>query len=112
MTQNISILTGCSAGATVSDLKITFLYKLELHRSLRKVLSLYHLNLSRSSQSLLFLRKTSLSNCQMSSRLQDKMSTFKGPMEVLKQVIRKDGPLGLYAGMESTFWRYIDLNLT
>ena len=48
----------------------------------------------------------------MSSRLQDKMSTFKGPMEVLKQVIRKDGPLGLYAGMESTFWRYIDLNLT
>ena len=43
----------------------------------------------------------------MLSRLQDKTSTFKGPMDVLKHVIRKEGPLGLYAGMESTFWRYI-----
>ena len=33
-------------------------------------------------------------------------------MEVLKQVLRKEGPLGLYAGMESTFWRYIDANST
>jgi hypothetical protein len=46
----------------------------------------------------------------MPSRLQDKTSTFKGPMDVLKQVIRKHGLLGLYAGMESTFWRYVDPN--
>ena len=50
------------------------------------------------------------SNLQILSRLQDKTSTFKGPMDVLKQVIRKEGALGLYAGMESTFWRYIGPN--
>ena len=47
------------------------------------------------------------------SRLQDKTSTFKGPMDVLKQIIRKHGLFGLYAGMESTFWRYaFDSTLT
>lgn len=40
-------------------------------------------------------------------KLQDKTSTFKGPMDVVKRVIAKDGLLGLYAGMESTFWRYV-----
>lgn len=44
-------------------------------------------------------------------RLQDKTSTFKGPMDVVKQVIQKEGLLGLYAGMESTFWRYVDRHL-
>ncbi|WVN85377.1 uncharacterized protein L203_100522 [Cryptococcus depauperatus CBS 7841] len=39
-------------------------------------------------------------------RLQDKSSTFKGPMEVVKYVLNKSGPLGLYQGMESTFWRH------
>ena len=39
-------------------------------------------------------------------RLQDKSSTFAGPMDVLKTIIRKEGVLGLYAGMESTFWRH------
>lgn len=38
-------------------------------------------------------------------RLQDKNSTYKGPIDVVKQVVRKDGLLGLYVGMESTFWR-------
>lgn len=38
-------------------------------------------------------------------RLQDKTSTFAGPMDVVKSIVRKDGLLGLYAGMESTFWR-------
>jgi len=38
-------------------------------------------------------------------RLQDKTSTFAGPMDVVKQVVRKEGLLGLYAGMEATFWR-------
>lgn len=38
-------------------------------------------------------------------RLQDKSSTFAGPIEVVKQIVRNDGVLGLYAGMEATFWR-------
>jgi solute carrier family 25 2-oxodicarboxylate transporter 21 len=41
----------------------------------------------------------------MNIRLQDKTSTFKGPMDVVKQIVRKEGLLGLYSGMESTFWR-------
>ena len=28
-------------------------------------------------------------------------------MDVLKTIIRKEGVLGLYAGMESTFWRHL-----
>lgn len=48
--------------------------------------------------SALFLAKSK-------SRLQDKTSTFAGPMDVVKQVIKKEGVLGLYAGMEATFWR-------
>jgi len=72
MTQNLSILTGCSAGATESFVVVPF--------ELVKI------------------------------KLQDKTSTFKGPMDVLKQVIRKDGLLGLYAGMESTFWRQVYWN--
>ena len=40
-------------------------------------------------------------------RLQDKSSTFAGPMDVLKTIVRKEGVLGLYAGMESTFWRHV-----
>ncbi|AAW42240.1 hypothetical protein CNBC4680 [Cryptococcus deneoformans B-3501A] len=39
-------------------------------------------------------------------RMQDKSSTFKGPMDVVKQALAKSGPLGLYQGMESTFWRH------
>jgi solute carrier family 25 2-oxodicarboxylate transporter 21 len=36
-------------------------------------------------------------------RLQDNASMYKGPTDVVKQVIQKEGILGLYAGMESTF---------
>ncbi|KAJ8480825.1 hypothetical protein ONZ51_g6394 [Trametes cubensis] len=39
-------------------------------------------------------------------KLQDKSSTFKGPMDVVSQVIKKEGLLGLYAGMEATMWRH------
>jgi solute carrier family 25 2-oxodicarboxylate transporter 21 len=39
------------------------------------------------------------------TRMQDKASTFKGPIDVVRHIIRKDGMLGMYAGMESTFWR-------
>lgn len=68
MTQQLSILTGCSAGATESFVVVPF--------ELVKI------------------------------KLQDKTSTFAGPIDVVKQVIKKEGPLGLYAGMEATFWRH------
>jgi solute carrier family 25 2-oxodicarboxylate transporter 21 len=68
MTQQLSILTGCSAGATESFVVVPF--------ELVKI------------------------------KLQDKTSTFAGPLDVVKQVIRNEGFLGLYAGMEATFWRH------
>lgn len=72
MTQQMSILTGCSAGATESFVVVPF--------ELVKI------------------------------KLQDKTSTYKGPMDVVKQIIRKEGFLGLYSGMESTFWRHLVWN--
>jgi len=69
MTQQLSILTGCSAGATESIVVVPF--------ELVKI------------------------------KLQDKMSTFAGPLDVVKQVIKKEGVLGLYGGMEATFWRHV-----
>lgn len=45
-------------------------------------------------------------------RLQDKTSTFAGPMDVVKQVVKKEGLLGLYAGMEATFWRWDNCSLS
>lgn len=69
MTQQLSVLTGCSAGATESFIIVPF--------ELVKI------------------------------KLQDKTSTFAGPIDVVKQVIKKEGPLGLYAGMEATFWRHV-----
>ncbi|KAH9476683.1 Mitochondrial 2-oxodicarboxylate carrier 2 [Psilocybe cubensis] len=72
MTQSISILTGCSAGATESFVVVPF--------ELVKI------------------------------KLQDKKSTYKGPIDVVKQVVQKNGLLGLYVGMESTFWRHVYWN--
>jgi len=69
MTQQLSILTGMSAGATESFVVVPF--------ELVKI------------------------------KLQDKHSKFAGPMDVLKQIIKRDGLMGLYAGMESTFWRHL-----
>ncbi|TEB20987.1 mitochondrial carrier [Coprinellus micaceus] len=43
-------------------------------------------------------------------RLQDKNSVYKGPMDVVRQTVAKEGLLGLYAGMESTFWRHVYWN--
>ncbi|KAG9098013.1 hypothetical protein FRC06_006918 [Ceratobasidium sp. 370] len=40
-------------------------------------------------------------------RLQDKTSKYAGPMDVVRTIIRQHGLLGLYAGMESTFWRHV-----
>lgn len=43
-------------------------------------------------------------------RLQDKSSTYKGPADVLKHIMKTQGPLGLYVGMEATFWRHVSWN--
>ncbi|GJN93890.1 hypothetical protein Rhopal_006949-T1 [Rhodotorula paludigena] len=72
MTQGLSVLTGCSAGATESIVVVPF--------ELVKI------------------------------RLQDKNSTYKGPMDVVAQIVRKEGLLGLYAGLEPTFWRHVTWN--
>ncbi|KAF8315251.1 mitochondrial carrier [Clavulina sp. PMI_390] len=40
-------------------------------------------------------------------KLQDKATTFKGPIEVVQHIIKNDGLLGMYKGMESTFWRHL-----
>jgi len=69
MNQQLSILTGCSAGATESFVVVPF--------ELVKI------------------------------KLQDKASTFKGPMDVVKSIFKSEGVLGFYAGMESTFWRHV-----
>lgn len=69
MTQGLSVLTGCSAGATESIVVVPF--------ELVKI------------------------------RLQDKNSIYKGPMDVVSQIVKKEGLLGLYAGLEPTFWRCV-----
>lgn len=43
-------------------------------------------------------------------RLQDKASTYAGPMDVVKRTIKAGGPLALYSGMEATFWRHVMWN--
>lgn len=40
-------------------------------------------------------------------RLQDKASTYTSPSDVIKKTLARDGPLGLYNGMEATFWRHV-----
>jgi hypothetical protein len=44
-------------------------------------------------------------------RLQDKalVSTYSGLLDVVQQVVRKEGIFGLYASMEATLWRCVDL---
>ena len=39
--------------------------------------------------------------------LQDKNSKYTGAMDVIRKVSAEAGPLGLYKGMEATFWRYV-----
>ncbi|KAH9919644.1 mitochondrial carrier domain-containing protein [Fomitopsis serialis] len=69
MNQSLSILTGCTAGATESFVVVPF--------ELVKI------------------------------KLQDKLSTYSGPMDVVRKVIQKEGVLGMYSGMEATFWRHL-----
>lgn len=84
MTQSLSVLTGCSAGATESFVVVPFeLVKIKCVRR------------TASREGLVL----------MLCRLQDKNSVYAGPMDVVRTIIKKDGALGLYAGMEATFWR-------
>lgn len=72
MTQSLSILTGCFAGATESIVVTPF--------ELVKI------------------------------RMQDKNSVFTGPVQVIKETIRKQGVMAMYGGMEATFWRHVMWN--
>lgn len=87
MTQQLSILTGCSAGATESFVVVPF--------ELVKIKCAHPWFLIICGADVII------------HRLQDKTSTFAGPMDVVKHVIKREGVLGLYAGMEATFWRFI-----
>ncbi|PLW04407.1 hypothetical protein PCANC_28390 [Puccinia coronata f. sp. avenae] len=69
LTQNLSLLTGMSAGATESIVVVPF--------ELVKI------------------------------RLQDRNSSYKGPLDVVVKTVKAQGVLGLYGGLESTFWRHV-----
>lgn len=45
-------------------------------------------------------------------RLQDRNSAgkYKGPLDCVAQIIRHEGILGMYNGMEATFWRHVTWN--
>ncbi|KAJ9121237.1 hypothetical protein QFC24_004912 [Naganishia onofrii] len=43
-------------------------------------------------------------------RLQDKASTYTSPSDVIKKTVAKEGVMGLYNGMEATFWRHVSWN--
>ncbi|KNZ54662.1 hypothetical protein VP01_288g7 [Puccinia sorghi] len=68
LTQNLSLLTGMSAGATESVVVVPF--------ELVKI------------------------------RLQDRNSSYKGPLDVVLKTVKAQGVFGLYGGLESTFWRW------
>jgi len=42
-------------------------------------------------------------------RLQDKAqaANYSGPLDVVRKIVRAEGPLALYQGLESTMWRHI-----
>lgn len=88
MTQSISILTGCSAGATEAVVVVPFewVQASSAHFAQRELKLVFRL---------------------VKIRLQDKASTYKGPIDVVKRIVAADGILGMYAGLESTMWRHI-----
>lgn len=43
-------------------------------------------------------------------RLQNKNSIYKGPIDVVSKMIRQEGLLSLYNGLEATMWRHIMWN--
>ena len=96
MTQSVAVLTGCAAGATESFLVTPFeLVSPASHPPLH------------SPDTILISTRPYV---QVKIRLQDKASTFKGPLEVIKHTMKTAGPLGLYVGMEATFWRHVSWN--
>lgn len=40
-------------------------------------------------------------------RLQDKSSKYTGMLDVVKTIVRQEGPLAMYNGLEATLWRHI-----
>jgi hypothetical protein len=91
MTRQLSIVTGCSAGATESFVVVPF--------------ELVKIKYAPPRFCYSMLSQTDI------CRLQDKSlaGTYSGPLDVVRQIVRRDGILGLYAGMEATFWRYVVL---
>ncbi|ODV96730.1 hypothetical protein PACTADRAFT_1315 [Pachysolen tannophilus NRRL Y-2460] len=43
-------------------------------------------------------------------RLQDRTSKFSSPIAVVKDIVKNNGILGMYKGLESTLWRHIFWN--
>lgn len=43
-------------------------------------------------------------------RLQDKASKYTGMGDVITSIVRKEGPLALYNGLEATMWRHVSWN--
>ena len=43
-------------------------------------------------------------------RLQDKKSTYTGPLDVVKKMVANEGLFSLYNGLEATLWRHIVWN--
>lgn len=56
-------------------------------------------------------RRTDSSSASDFSKLQDPKANYAGSLDVIKQVMASSGPLGLYRGMEATFWRCAHLSL-
>ena len=40
-------------------------------------------------------------------RLQDRASTYTGPIDVIRKTVASDGIMGMYKGLESTVWRHV-----
>ena len=43
-------------------------------------------------------------------RLQDKSSKYTGMVDVVMAIVKQEGPLALYNGLEATLWRHISWN--
>jgi solute carrier family 25 (mitochondrial 2-oxodicarboxylate transporter), member 21 len=46
-------------------------------------------------------------------RLQDKAQAgrYSGAADAVVKIVRQEGPLALYNGLEATLWRYVDIHL-
>jgi solute carrier family 25 2-oxodicarboxylate transporter 21 len=95
MTRQLSIVTGCSAGVTESFVVVP--------PELVKIKYIH---------SFLFAPPCS-QIWQRWAMIGYKIRPWPAPtttLDIVRQVVRKEGIFGLYAGMEATFWRYVDLS--